>query len=86
MNAALTRLLMQVAGAAALLAFVLVLQTRRISRIWLRWIPRTLRETLNPYFDPPPSIHPEIPDPNEIEWRKTLCDARRWSPAASAFF
>jgi hypothetical protein len=67
MSAALVKLLIQVAGAAVLIAFVFVLQTRRISRIWLRWIPQTLRETISPYFDPPPSIHPDVPDPNEIE-------------------
>jgi hypothetical protein len=67
MSVALVKLLIQVAGAAVLLAFVLVLQTRRIGRIWLRWIPRTLRETISSYFDPPPSIHPDVPDPNEIE-------------------
>ncbi len=67
MSAALVKLLIQVAGAAVLIAFVFVLQTRRISRIWLHWIPQTLRETISPYFDPPPSIHPDVPDPNEIE-------------------
>jgi hypothetical protein len=67
MSAAFVKLLIQVAGAAVLIAFVFVLQTRRISRIWLRWIPQTLRETISPYFDPPPSIHPDVPDPNEIE-------------------
>ena len=67
MSAALTRLLIQGSGAAVLLAFELLLQTRRISRIWLRWIPRALRETISPYFDPPPNVHLHVPDPNEIE-------------------
>ena len=38
-----------------------------ISRVWLRWIPRTVREPLSAYFDPPQSVHPNLPDPNEIE-------------------
>lgn len=67
MSPASVKLLIQIAGAAVLLGFVFLLQTRRISRIWLRWIPLTLRGTISPYFDPPPSIHPDVPDPNEIE-------------------
>lgn len=67
MNAALVKWLVQIAAGAVLLAFVFLLQTRRISRIWLRWIPRALRETISPYFDPPPVIHPDVPDPNQIE-------------------
>jgi hypothetical protein len=53
--------------AGVLLALTLVLQTRHISRLWLRWIPRPLREIIRPYFDPPPAIHPHVPDPNQIE-------------------
>jgi hypothetical protein len=34
--------------------------------MWLRWIPRKLRGTISQYFDPPPIIHPGVPDPNEI--------------------
>jgi hypothetical protein len=86
MSAALVKLLIQVAGAAVLLAFVFVLQTRRISRIWLRWIPRTLRETISSYFDAPPSIHPDVPDPNEIELEEDARHARRSPPADLAFF
>jgi hypothetical protein len=67
MSAALVKMIIEVASAVVLIAFVFVLQTRRISRIWLRWLPRTLREMMSPYFDPPPSIHPDVPDPNEIE-------------------
>ncbi len=33
----------------------------------MRWIPRTVREPISPYFDPPPSVHPDLRDPNEIE-------------------
>jgi hypothetical protein len=53
--------------AGVLLALTLALQTRHISRLWLRWIPQPLRELIGPYFDPPPAIHPDVPDPNEIE-------------------
>jgi hypothetical protein len=53
--------------AAALLVLTLVIQTRRISRIWLRWLPSKLRGLVDPHFDPPPSVHPGIPDPNKIE-------------------
>ncbi|MBF6570987.1 MAG: hypothetical protein IVW54_19145 [Candidatus Binataceae bacterium] len=52
--------------AGVLLALTVALQTRHISRLWLRWIPRPLRELIRPYFDPPPAIHPDVPDPNEI--------------------
>jgi hypothetical protein len=70
MNAASVKLLIQVVSAAVLLAFIFMLQTQRISRIWLRWLPRTLRATISPSFDPPPIIHPGVPDPNEIELDK----------------
>ena len=53
--------------AAMLLAVVLILQTRRVSRVWLRWLPRALRGSIGPYFDQPPAIHPQLPDPDEVE-------------------
>jgi hypothetical protein len=53
--------------AAAPLVLTLVIQTRRISRIWLRWLPSKLRGLVDPFFDPPPSVHPGTPDPNKIE-------------------
>ena len=67
MSAAFVTRSILIAAGAVLLAFTLTLQTRRISRVWLRWIPRTVREPLSAYFDPPPSVHPNLPDPNEIE-------------------
>jgi hypothetical protein len=66
MSAAFVKLLIQVTSAAGLLAFIFMLQMRCVSRIWLRRIPRMLRATISPYFDPPPIIHPGVPDPNEI--------------------
>jgi hypothetical protein len=56
-----------IAEAAVLLAVVLILQTRRVSRVWLRWFPRALRESIGSYFDPPPSVHPHLPDPGDVE-------------------
>ena len=67
MSAAFVTRSILIAAGAVLLAFTLTLQTRRISRVWLRWIPRTVREPLSAYFYPPPSVHPNLPDPNEIE-------------------
>lgn len=55
-----------IAEAAVLLAVVLTLQTRRVSRVWLRWLPRALRESIGSYFDPPPVVHPHLPDPSEV--------------------
>jgi hypothetical protein len=81
MSVAFVKLLIQVTSAAGLLAFIFVLQTRRISRIWLRWIPRMLRATISPYFDPPPIIHPGIPDPNEIELDKDASPSEKIAAA-----
>jgi len=53
--------------AASLLMLIVMLQTRRVSRVWLRWLPKGLRESIAGYFDPPPAVHPDVPDPNEIE-------------------
>lgn len=61
------KLTILIGAGAVLLGFTLIAQTRRISRIWLLWVPKKLREVLDPYFDPPPSVHPDVPDPNEIE-------------------
>ena len=55
--------------AAMLLAVVLILQTRRVSRVWLRWLPRVLRQSIGSYFDPPPAVHPQLPDPDDVEVR-----------------
>ncbi len=67
MSPQVAKLTILIGAPVVLLGLTLGLQSRRISRIWLRWIPRTLREFLDPYFDRPPSVHPDVPDPNEIE-------------------
>jgi hypothetical protein len=61
------RIILMVVVAASLLMLILMLQTRRVSRVWLRWLPKGLRESIGGYFDPPPAVHPDVPDPNEIE-------------------
>ena len=61
--------------AGVLLALTLALQTRHISRLWLRWIPLPLREIIGPYFDPPPPIHPDVPDPNQIDVDEDAADS-----------
>jgi hypothetical protein len=53
--------------AAVMLAPLLILQTRRASRLWLRVSPRFLRARLDPFFEPRPAVHPHLPDPNEIQ-------------------
>ena len=30
-------------------------------------VPRTLRESTSSYFDPPPAVHPHLPDPSNVE-------------------
>ncbi len=85
MSAAFVTRSILIAAGAVLLAFTLTLQTRRISRVWLRWIPRTVREPLSAYFDPPPSVHPNLPDPNEIEIEDAQSAGRKSPPAACAF-
>ncbi len=85
MSAAFVTRSILIAAGAVLLAFTLTLQTRRISRVWLRWIPRTVREPLSAYFYPPPSVHPNLPDPNEIEIEDAQSAGRKSPPAACAF-
>jgi hypothetical protein len=46
---------------------LLVLQTHRASRLWLRAFPRVLCNRISPYFDPRPAIHPNLPNPDEIQ-------------------
>ena len=67
MSPELARLMILIGAVAVLLGLTLALQSRRISHLWLRWIPSTVREPISPYFDPPPSVHPGLPDPNKIE-------------------
>jgi hypothetical protein len=52
--------------AAALLLLIFILQTRRLSRAWLRWLPASLRDMIDTYFEAPPALHPDAPDPNQI--------------------
>jgi len=52
--------------AAVMLPLLLILQTRPASRLWLRVFPHYLRNRLNPYFDPPPRVHPHLLNPDEI--------------------
>jgi len=67
MSPELAKLTILIGAGAVLLGLTLALQSRRISHVWLRWIPRTVREPISPYFDPTPSVHPDLPDPNKIE-------------------
>ena len=52
--------------AAVMLLLLLILQTRRASRLWLRALPRCLRDRLDPFFEPPPAVHPHLLNPDEI--------------------
>ncbi len=61
------KLTILIGAGAVLLALTLTLQTRRISHVWLRWIPRTVSQRISPYFEPPPRVHPHVPDPNKSE-------------------
>ena len=52
MSPELANLTILIGAVAVLLGLTLALQSRRISHVWLRWIPRTVREPISPYFDP----------------------------------
>jgi hypothetical protein len=52
--------------AAVMLVLLLILQTRRASRLWLRVFPRVLRNRLSPYLEPRPAVHPHLFKPDEI--------------------
>jgi hypothetical protein len=52
-------------GAVVMLLVLLVLQTRRASRFWLRAFPLVLRNRISPYFEPRPAIHSHLPNPDE---------------------
>lgn len=52
--------------ASALLLLIFILQTPRVSRVWLRWLPASLSAMIEAYFDAPPALHPDVPDPNQI--------------------
>ena len=58
-----------ITASAVMLGFIIFLQTRRVSSIWLRWLPRLLREFIGSYYDPPPVVHPELKllDPNKVQ-------------------
>ena len=51
MSPELAKLTILIGAVAVLLGLTLALQSRRISHVWLRWIPRTVREPISPYFD-----------------------------------
>jgi len=54
---------------AALFVFILflvVLQTPRVSRIWLSWLPALLRNRIQHHFDPPPAAYSDASDPNKL--------------------
>ena len=48
--------------AAVMLLVLLVLQTRRASRLWLRGLPRVLRNRISPYFEPRPGRPSHSPE------------------------
>jgi hypothetical protein len=77
MSPELAKLTILIAAVAVLVGLTLVLQSRRISDVWLHWIPRTVREPISLYFDPPPSVHPNLPDPNKMKSSRTQSAARK---------
>ena len=53
-------------GFIVFVLFLVALQMPRVSRVWLSWLPSLLRNYIQPYFEPPPAVHPHLPDPNEL--------------------